>query len=90
MMKRVQTIFGYAAVTAFCGFLAFVVLDFVFGNDYAGRVKYVCPADKITCAMLGAIFFCLIFAFVIVYKRYKLYKAFYDSMTRRIEKFKVL
>jgi hypothetical protein len=89
-MKRVQTIFGYAGVTAFCGFLAFVVLHFIFGDDYAGGVKYVSSANKITCAALGAIFFCLIFAFAVVYNRYKLYKAFYESMTRRIEKFRVL
>ena len=90
MIKRVKTIFGYAAATAFCGFLTFVVSYFMCRTDYAEGAKYFSLVDKIAYTMLAVLFFSLILAFLAVYNRYKLYKSFYDSMLRRIEKFRLL
>jgi hypothetical protein len=90
MMKRVRTILGYAIATAFCGFLALVVSHLICESDCAEGGEYVPLVDKITYVMLGILFFCSVFAFTVVYNRYKLYKSFYDSMLRRIEKLKIL
>ncbi|MHC4498711.1 MAG: hypothetical protein ACYS21_06305 [Planctomycetota bacterium] len=90
MMKRVKTILGYAVATAFCGFLAFAVSYIIFESDYAGGEKYISSVDKSACMVLGVVFFSLVFAFMVVYNRYKLYKSFYDSVLKRIEKFRIL
>jgi glucan phosphoethanolaminetransferase (alkaline phosphatase superfamily) len=90
MMKRVKTILGYAVATAFCGFIVFAVSHVVFETDYAEGEKYTSLVDKLACMVLGVVFFSLVFAFMIVYNRYKLYKSFYDSMLKRIERFRIL
>jgi hypothetical protein len=89
-MKRVRTIVGYAFVTAFCGFVALAVSPLVFQADYARAGSYIRFADKVMCAVVGVVIFSLLLVSMVVYDRYRLYKSFYDSMLRRIERHKIL
>jgi hypothetical protein len=89
-MKRVRTIVGYAFVTAFCGFVALAVSPLIFQIDCAQAGSYICFADKVMCAVVGVAIFSLLLVSMVVYDRYRLYKSFYDSMLRRIERFKML
>jgi hypothetical protein len=89
-MNRAKTILGYAFVTTFCGCLALVASQFIFQTDYRQAGSCITFADKIICAAAAVTLFSLVLAFTALYDRYKLYKSFYHSMVRRIEKIKIL
>jgi hypothetical protein len=88
-MKRVTTILAYAFVTTLCGCAALLASHLIFQTD-RGAAGYISFADKIMYAALALVTCSLVLAFVLLYDRYKLYKSFYYSMVRRIEKFKIL
>ncbi|HUT29028.1 MAG TPA: hypothetical protein VMX13_04470 [Sedimentisphaerales bacterium] len=88
-MKRVTTILAYAFVTTLCGCAALLASHLVFQTncDAAGYISF---SDKIMCAALAVVICSLVLAFIFLYDRYKLYKSFYHSMVRRIERFRIL
>jgi len=90
IMKRVMTILGYAFVTTLCGFIVLAVSASIFQTDRCPAGSSVPVADRIVCAGLGVVIFSLVLVCMAVYDRYKLYKSFYYSMLRRIERLRML
>ena len=88
-MKRVTTILAYAFVTTLCGCAALFASHLVFATD-CDATGYISFADKIMYAALALVICSLALTFIFLYDRYKLYRSFYHSMVRRIEKLKIL